>query len=708
MPTITKFLCSLSFVLFSIGLQAQCNDYPFAREGVGDERNEGHGVAVDPFGNVFLGGWFDSDSIIFDGGSAPNSSIGQNGNGDVFIARYHPDGSLDWVTSAGGFDNSDWCWDIAAGPDGSVFGTGYFFSNTMEFGGGVSINKVGLTDAWIAKWDSTGTCLWARAFGAGDSEEAWGIDVDAAGNSYITGAFGQTIVHGSSTLVETAGDDLYVAVYDPNGTPLWAVSAGGTSFDGGYDVAVGDDGRIYVAGRTFGDFDFAGSTWTNQGLGDLLLLAFEPDGTEDWMLAAGGDSNEELWDLDVHPDGSIIFGGSHWSTPLNVGGTNVTSDGQWDVLVGRVSADGTLQWVQSPGGGGTDKLYGIAVAPDGTIYGGGQWGSSSGSIGSFSLTETGIFTAVWDDAGNALAAESFGGVLTQFDIIWDADAGPNGGYYGGEFTTASIDFGGGEIINNGPGGTFDSDVFVVAQRSPAGITVNQPLEDDTLCEGENLILTIDPTALAVQWYKDGVLIPGATMESLDLGAVALADAGGYYAWLGDGCDSATTDTANLIILEFPADPVLTLSADGDSIFASHSGDELVWAIDGVVATGLSGDTIFPTVEGVYTAVALNSLGDFSCASGLSNEIQISFSTAVSEPGLVLHAWPNPVTAGAVNVQISGGEARLWNLCDMTGRQLLSGRLEAGNFSEFLILDGLNPGLYLLEVDGFLPKRLIVH
>jgi hypothetical protein len=60
------------------------------------------------------------------------------------------------------------------------------------------------------------------------------------------------------------------------------------------------------------------------------------------------------------------------------------------------------------------------------------------------------------------------------------------------------------------------------------------------------------------------------------------------------------------------------------------------------------------------------------------------------------------------VQISGGKPRLWNLSDMTGRQLLSGRLEAGNFSEVLILDGLNPGLYLLSVDGFLPKRLIVH
>jgi hypothetical protein len=120
--------------------------------------------------------------------------LGQSGNGDVFIARYRPDGSLSWAVSAGGSESSDWCWDIAAGNDGSVFGAGEFYSSIMDFGSGVTISKVGLSDSWVAKWDSAVTIVWARAFWAGNSDEAFGVTSDDAGNCYIRGALIRSVL----------------------------------------------------------------------------------------------------------------------------------------------------------------------------------------------------------------------------------------------------------------------------------------------------------------------------------------------------------------------------------------------------------------------------------------------------------------------------------------------------------------------------------
>ncbi|MHA1265571.1 MAG: hypothetical protein ACTSRS_10080, partial [Candidatus Helarchaeota archaeon] len=62
-------------------------------------------------------------------------------------------------------------------------------------------------------------------------------------------------------------------------TLLWNVTWGGASDDLGYNVAIGSDGTLYVAGHTAsfgaGNYDFA-------------LVKFYPDGTKAWNVTWGG------------------------------------------------------------------------------------------------------------------------------------------------------------------------------------------------------------------------------------------------------------------------------------------------------------------------------------------------------------------------------------------------------------------------------------
>src|SRR5262245_26296871 len=114
--------------------------------------------------------------------------------------------SLDWVKPAGGLDLDQ---ARGAGVDaaGNVYVTGvygkslacFFCALPATFGAG-SPNETVLTsvdgtqDIFVAKYDASGALQWARSFGTGGVDEAYGIAVDRAGNSYVTGNMGGAFI----------------------------------------------------------------------------------------------------------------------------------------------------------------------------------------------------------------------------------------------------------------------------------------------------------------------------------------------------------------------------------------------------------------------------------------------------------------------------------------------------------------------------------
>ena len=76
------------------------------------------------------------------------------------------------------------------------------------------------------------------------------IATDPRGNSYVTGFFSGTATFGAGeaneTVLSAAGvEDMFVAKYAPNGTLLWATSAGGTDGDEGSGIATDRRGNSY-------------------------------------------------------------------------------------------------------------------------------------------------------------------------------------------------------------------------------------------------------------------------------------------------------------------------------------------------------------------------------------------------------------------------------------------------------------------------------
>ncbi len=180
------------------------------------------GIAADTCGDIWIDGGF-SISIDFGGGTTVLTESEPQLVGDIFLAKLDPSGVGIWSNSFGdGFtDNAG---PIALDRSGGPVITGSFVSNdmvmesaTLNFGNGILYSNVdGFYSMYIAKFDSAGTCEWAYAGGALDTDMGtYGGGLAANGNVVVTvGDLGPgTLRLAGTSLTAMSQQDTYVASF---------------------------------------------------------------------------------------------------------------------------------------------------------------------------------------------------------------------------------------------------------------------------------------------------------------------------------------------------------------------------------------------------------------------------------------------------------------------------------------------------------------
>jgi hypothetical protein len=242
----------------------------WAKSAGGTDYDGASSVAVDGTGNIYLAGWFESSTLIFD-----TTTLINVGYEDIFLAKYDAGGNVLWAKSAGGNDGDE-ANSIAVDTSGNIYMAGNFSSDTIRFGS-TALTNTGGDAIFLAKYNSNGTILWAKT--AEGSADATSLAVDNSGNSYLTGDFeSATLNFGSYTLTNTDNSentyDLFLTKYDANGNLSWAKSAGGTDDDGANAVAVDLSGNTYIAGWFYSpslSFGYADLLNTNGSSDDIFL-----------------------------------------------------------------------------------------------------------------------------------------------------------------------------------------------------------------------------------------------------------------------------------------------------------------------------------------------------------------------------------------------------------------------------------------------------
>jgi len=196
----------------------------------------GTNIAVDAAGNCYITGQFSCSVITFGSVSLTNSAglsadmfiVKYDTNGNVVWAKSAGGVGINGTnTTCVGVD-------IAVDANENPYVTGYFYGPDIIFGSDTLINVAGIgNDMFIVKYDASGTVVWAKSAGGSTYDLGNCIVTDINGNNYVGGNFYGTITFGSTTLTSAGDSDAFIVKYDASGTALWAKSIGGGKGDGG-------------------------------------------------------------------------------------------------------------------------------------------------------------------------------------------------------------------------------------------------------------------------------------------------------------------------------------------------------------------------------------------------------------------------------------------------------------------------------------------
>jgi hypothetical protein len=281
-----------------------------------------YGVAMDPLDNAYVAGWVQG-----------MQTSGGTGN-DGYVGKYDSTGNLVWLRQLG-TPVSDFAFDISVNNQGHVFVVGDTDGNFGEV-------NAGMSDAFVRKYDSSGSVLWTRQLGTPSLEFARGVFGDGLGNVYIGGTTLGTL--GNTTF---GSGDSFIAKYDAAGTLQWTKQLGTTAGDVCLDLTGDVAGNVYLAGYTEGNL--SGPT---AGGNDAFFAKYDSAGTLLWTKQFGSDQGDEAYGVSADPLGNIYVAGS---SDGNLGGP--IADGS-DVFLAKFSVDGSLLWTRKFGTNALDEGFG--------------------------------------------------------------------------------------------------------------------------------------------------------------------------------------------------------------------------------------------------------------------------------------------------------------------------------------------------------------
>lgn len=374
---------------------------------------EVRGVAVDPLGDVYITGSFNSTADFDPSGATFN--LTPSGNKDGFLAKYSSAGSFLWAVKLGG-SADEISYKMFADANGIYITGSYESIPTTFYSYSSPITKTTFfTDSQLnmfgAKYNASGIVQWVIS--GGSNLDDYGLRVIAdASNVYFLGVYYHDIsfknangVSGATMPDEQHNEaNTFILSVTQAGNLGWQTNI--TSGTGGKDVIgwniAHDATNLYVTGQSDGLIHFKYPTPTlSQSVSsgnDLFLAKLSKAGNFLWNASATGSGNGEQIGraLEIDGSGNIILTGN-FTSGLNyssVGGPNFSATAQ-DVFITSYNNAGSFLWSLKAGGNNSEYVNGLAVDNSGNIYLAGEHGGAS-TFGTITLGSGGnadIFVA---------------------------------------------------------------------------------------------------------------------------------------------------------------------------------------------------------------------------------------------------------------------------------------------------------------------------
>ena len=382
------------------------------------------GAAIAAHGqDVIVAGSFEGELEF---GSPPGSpgqtpALASAGDSDVFVARLDARGSVIWRQRIGG-PGPDRASCAAADAERIVLGlqlapsTGLTELTPQEIAGSAraalppaspaspaSIDTARI-DAALVVLHPDGQIAWRHTLPGSGYARISAMALTTDGGIAVAGTFAGTLRVGDRSLTSAGSTDAFVARFDAQGTPLWALRLGGPGADTAQALTAWSE-RLVVAGNFDGNVD----------IGEHLVeapsafaLSLGGDGALTWLRLLGPGTMPQA--LAASPDGALYLAG-HFRGTLQLGAHALDARGQSDAFLGRLDDQGTPRWLLQLGGPGIDHARALAVTSRGVILAGTF--EDRLAVGQSELVSAGAsdaFAVELDgEAGALILARRFGG-----------------------------------------------------------------------------------------------------------------------------------------------------------------------------------------------------------------------------------------------------------------------------------------------------------
>lgn len=605
------------------------------------------------------------------------------GNQDLLLIKFDKDGNYRWHRTIGS-TNKDQPRTLAIDNANNIYVSGSF-NGSLTSPAGTAMNST-VDDSFLLKYASDGTLLLRQHLLSGTGKEYTTSMVITPTHIVFTGyaLTGTFNFHNNdgavaATETVTSGADNYIAKYSHAGDYIshrMFTSTGSKTRLNSINRA--NDGGFLISGPFYTDLDIQVSPTVNKvtsnGLSDIALFKTDANLNVLWTRFIKGAGENIAYDAESDTDGNVYLAGSFTNTiniddtaPLAADGDTHTAIGditKSDKIIAKFSDTGNLLWSRAVGTGSTDDATAISIIGDYV-----QVGGKSGGVYNFSGVSvpnsgsTDMDALMFDKNGKEITVFHIGG--TDIDVGKDVIYTSGGeSVITGFYRSTTIDIGA-KTLTAKDGAARPFNTLLIKYGNPLSIAVTNKVEPKCFGDTNGSIETKRFFGLApftITWYKNGVIIPGETSETLsNIGA------GNYMVKVEDGTGK---ETLEYIELEEPEELKLSIetgnikcSGDKGYLIADVTGGTTDytynWSKIGDPAFNSDKRTVLDIDAGDYSIVVTDKNGCVvNGLTTLTTEAEIAITSDVTQPTSqsstdgaisITNISPSVLADGATNV-----------------------------------------------------------
>ncbi len=415
----TKYFIVLIFILIKV--HSQSPDWEWSKSATGTWSEVGNGVTTDNKGNAYVTGTYNGNFMKFSDYILENPSVFTS----FFVVKYDYYGNVKLVKSAGSYINGNvFGRSITSDVFGNIYVVGDFSGSFAVFDDDTIKNTGFESDIFIVKYDSLGNIIWLKGINGNYNDNALGINIDSDNSIYVTGYFkSDSLEFGDTTVINPfifySASTPFIAKLDSSGKTIWTKIGIMNTWSGistGKDISIDSLGSIYLIGAFNSDYiDFDNIRLYNPKFFNynIFIVKYDSNGNVNWARSIGGIENDEGNSIAVDKSGHIYITGTFQSPIIIFEDDTLFNSSVLSNFIIQINESENSIKVKNFSYNNFSLINSVTVDNDENVYMTGYFNNSKLIINNDTLIKenigANIFIVKYDSSGNILWLKNAGG-----------------------------------------------------------------------------------------------------------------------------------------------------------------------------------------------------------------------------------------------------------------------------------------------------------